>query len=192
MQIICMGFQSLKTFLQNGFKWVEDLSQFSENFIKKVDVQHLKRLFNLHKDLPFLPERKKVEKVEKLICSIEDKEKYVIHIRALKQALNHGLKLKKVHRVIQFIQKDWLKPYIDMNTELRKKAQNEFEKNCDKNSESSYIGYLDANNLYGWAISQKLSTNGFKWVEKVEKLIWLVLFGFGFKRLNNSKNLFVA
>ena len=66
--------------------------------------------------------------MEKLICCIEDKEKYVIHVRALKQALNHGLKLKKVHRVIQFIQKDWLKSYIDMNTELRKKTQNEFEK----------------------------------------------------------------
>ena len=55
-------------------------------------------LFNSHKDLPFLPERKKVEKVKKLICSIEDKEKYVIHIRALKQALNHGLILRKVHK----------------------------------------------------------------------------------------------
>ena len=71
--------------------------------------------------MPFLPERKNVEKVDKLICNIEDKEKYVIHIRALKQALNHGLKLKKVDRVIQFIQKDWLKPYIDMNTELKKR-----------------------------------------------------------------------
>ena len=58
-------------------------------------MEYPKRLFNLHKDLPFLPERKKVEKVEKLICSIKDKEKYVIHIRALKQALNYGLKLKK-------------------------------------------------------------------------------------------------
>ena len=54
-------------------------------------------LFNSHKDLPFLPERKKVEKFEKLIFSIEDKEKYVIHIRALKQALNNGKKNKKVH-----------------------------------------------------------------------------------------------
>ena len=98
----------------NGFKWVEDLSQFKEDFIKKfddksdtgyfleVDIDYPKELFNLHRDLPFLPKRKKVEKVEKLICSIEDKEKYVIHIRALKQALNYGLKLKKVHRVIQF------------------------------------------------------------------------------------------
>ena len=85
-------------------------------------------LFNDHKNLPFLPERKKVEKVQKLICSVEDKEKYVIHIRSLRQALNHGLKLKKVHRVIKFKQKAWLKPYINMNTELRKKSQNEFEK----------------------------------------------------------------
>ena len=69
----------------------------------------------------FLPEREKVEKVEKLICRIEDKEEYVIHIRALKQALNHGLKLKEVYGVIQFKQKAWLKPYIDMNTEIKKK-----------------------------------------------------------------------
>ena len=72
------------------------LSQFSEDFIKKydensymgyfleVDIDYPEELFNLHKDLPFLLERKKVEKVEKLICSVEDKEKYVIHIRALK------------------------------------------------------------------------------------------------------------
>ena len=120
----------------NGFKWVKQkkLLKFNEDFIKKydknsnkgyfleVDIDYPKELFNLHKDLPFLPERKKVEKVEKLICSIEDKEKYVIHIRALKQALNHGLKLKEVYRIIQFKQKAWLKPYIVMNTALRKKA----------------------------------------------------------------------
>ena len=63
-----------------------------------------------------------------LICSIEDKEKYVIHIRTLKQALNHGLILKRVHKAIQFNQKAWLKSYIDMNTNLRKKAKNEFKK----------------------------------------------------------------
>ena len=64
--------------------------------------------------------KEKVEKVEQPICSIEDKEKYVIHIRTLKQALTHGLKLKKVHRVTQFNQKRWLKTYIDMNTKYRK------------------------------------------------------------------------
>ena len=75
---------------------------------------------------------KKIEKVKKLVCNIEDKEKYVIHKRALKQALNHGLKLEKVHRAIQFNQKAWLKPYIDMNTKLRKEAKNEFEKDFFK------------------------------------------------------------
>ena len=136
----------------NGFKWVEKLSRFNEIFIKnyyensdigyflEVDIDYLKSLFNIHKVLPFLPERKKVEKVEKLICSIEDREKYVIHIRALKQALNHGLKLKKVHRIIQFKQKSWLKPHIDMNTELTKKAKNEFEKNFFKLMNNSVFG----------------------------------------------------
>ena len=128
-----------------SFKWVKKLSKFNESFIKKgynensdrgyfleVDVEYPKNLFNLHKDLLFSPERKKIEKCNKLICNIEDKEKYVVHIRALKQALNHGLILKKVHKVIQFNQKAWLKPYINMNTELRKKAKNEFEKDFFK------------------------------------------------------------
>ena len=97
----------------NGFKWVKQkkLSEFNEDFIKnydenskkgyflEVDIDYPKELFSLHKDLSFLPERKKIEKVEKFICSIEEKEKYVIHIRALTQALNCGLKLKKVHRI---------------------------------------------------------------------------------------------
>ena len=74
----------------------------------------------------FLTERKKLQKVEKLVCSIEDKE-YVIHIRALKQALNHGLILKDEHRVIKFNQEAWLNPYIDMNNKSRKEAKNEFE-----------------------------------------------------------------
>ena len=137
------GWEMSQRLQVNDFKWVkqEELLKFNEDFIKnydensntgyflEVDIDYPKELFNLHKDLPFLPERKKVEKVEKLICSIEDKEKYVIHIRALKQALNHGLKLKKVHRIIQFKLKAWLKVYIYMNSELKKKAKDKFEKN---------------------------------------------------------------
>ena len=64
--------------------------------------------------------------------SIDDKENYVIHISALKQALNHGLKLTKVHRVIEFKQEAWLKPYIDMNTKLRTDAKNDFERDFFK------------------------------------------------------------
>ena len=59
-------------------------------------------------------------------------KKYVVHIRALKQALNHGLILQQVHILIQFNQKAWLKPYIDMNIKLRKEAKNEFEKDLFK------------------------------------------------------------
>ena len=84
--------------------------------------------------------KKKVEKVEKFICSIEDKEKYVIHVRALKKALNHGLKLKQAYRIIQFKQKAWLKPYIDRKIELRKKKQNEFDKNFFKLINNSVFG----------------------------------------------------
>ena len=136
----------------NGSKWVEDLSQFNEDFIKgynenrdrgyflEVDVECLKNLFNPHKDLPFLPERTKIRKVKKLICDIQDKEKYVVQIRALKQALNHGLKLKRVHRLIRFNQEAWMKPYIGMNTNLRNEAKNEFEKDFFKQVNNNAFG----------------------------------------------------
>ena len=70
----------------------------------------------------------KIRKVEKLVVNLHDKTEYFIHIRNLKQALNHQLVLKKVHKVIKFNQNAWLKPYIDMNTNLRRKAKNNFEK----------------------------------------------------------------
>ena len=87
----------------NGFKWVEKsrCSRFNEIFITnydensdkgyflEVDGDYPKKLFDLHKDLSFLSERKKVNKVEKLISNIEDKEKYVVHIKVLQQTLNH-------------------------------------------------------------------------------------------------------
>ena len=75
----------------------------------------------LHNDLPLLPERVKLEKVEKLAHNLHDKPEYIKHIRNLNQALNHRLVLKKVHRVIKFNQNAWLNRYIDMNTDLRKK-----------------------------------------------------------------------
>ena len=80
------------------------------------------------KDLPFLPKRMKIEKIKKLIANFHDKTEYAIHIRNLKQALNNGLVLKKLHGIIKFKQKAWLKSYIDINTDLRKKAKNDCEK----------------------------------------------------------------
>ena len=123
-----------------NFEWIKDTSQFNEDFIKhynevsdegyffEVDAQYPEKLHEFHNDLPFLPERMKIEKVEKLVANLHDKTDYVIQIRNLKQALNHGLVLKKVHGVVKFNQNAWLKPYIDMNTDLRKKAKNDFEK----------------------------------------------------------------
>ena len=72
----------------------------------------------------------KTEKVKKLVANLQDKTKYFIHAGNLKQALNHGLVLKKLHRAVKFNQDAWLKPYIDMNTDLTKKlkkAKNDFE-----------------------------------------------------------------
>ena len=75
----------------------------------------LNLMFNILKNyMDFI--RMKIEKVEKLVTNLHDKNEYVIYIRNFKQALNHGLVLKKLHRIIKYNQNAWLKPYIDMNT----------------------------------------------------------------------------
>ena len=136
----------------DGFKWVDELSMFTKDFIKSydeegdvgyllvVDIEYPKTFRMLHSDLPFLPDGMKFNKVKKLFCNVTDKENYLIHIFALEQALNHGLKLIRVHSVISFRQEAWLKPYIDLNTELRKNAKNEFEKDFYKLKISSIYG----------------------------------------------------
>ena len=78
--------------------------------------------------MSLLPEGMKIKKVEKIVANLHDKTEYIIHIRNLKQALNHGLVFKKFRRVIKFNQNAWLKPYIDVNIDIRKKAKNYFEK----------------------------------------------------------------
>ena len=133
-----------KKLLIDSFKWEEDLTMFTPDFIKKynensdsgylfhVDIEYPHTLRDKHSDVPCLPDRMLVNKVNKLMCSEYDKTNYSVHILALQQALKHGLILKKVHKVIIFRQGALLEPYINMNTELRTKANNEFEKDYYK------------------------------------------------------------
>ena len=124
----------------NHFKWVKDTSKINEEFIKnyyensekgyilEVDIKYPKKLHDLHSDLPYLPRRMKIDKCKKLVYNLHNVKKYVVHIKSLKQALNHGLKLKSIHRIIEFNQKAWLNSYINMNTELRKLAKDDLER----------------------------------------------------------------
>ena len=126
--------------------------KFNEDFIKnynddsdkgyifEVSVKYPKNFHDLHSSLPFLPERMKINKCNKLVCNLYDKNNYVVHIRSLKQALNHGILLKKVDKVIIFNQETWLKRYIDINIELRKQEKNDFEKDCFKLMNNSVFG----------------------------------------------------
>ena len=146
------GFAMSEPLPVDGFEWMKDLSNIDEDFIKnydensdkgyilEVNVEYLKSLYDLNSDLRFLPERMKIDKCKKLVCNLYNKKSYVVHIRSLKQALNHELILKKVHRVIQLNQEAWLKPYIDMNTELRKQAKNDFEKDFFKLMNNAVFG----------------------------------------------------
>ena len=139
------GWAMSKKLPVNGFRWKKDMLKFNEEFIRnyeedsdkgyilEVDVEYPKHL-QFSYDLPFLPEKIKINKIEKLICNLSNKEKLFCHIRLLRQVLNHGLILKKVNRVIQFNQEAWLKSNIDMNTELIKKAKNDFEKDLMNNA----------------------------------------------------------
>ena len=97
----------------NDFEWMEETSEFNEDIIKiyneesdkgyflENDVRYPQKIYDLHNDLPFLPERKKLEKAKKLVTNFHDKTEYVIHIRNLEQALNHGLNLiRKMARTL--------------------------------------------------------------------------------------------
>ena len=135
-----------------GFRWMTDISRMDEEFVRSydkndikgyildVDVDYPNELQNLHSDFPFLAESMVMNNTKKLVCNLQDKKNYVVHINVLKQALDHGLKLRKVHRVIEFDQEAWLKKYINFNTELRKNAFNDFEKDFFKLMDNAVYG----------------------------------------------------
>ena len=123
-----------------GFKWVDvnpnEISELAtrtdKGYILEVDVSYPRKLHNPHNNLPFMCERMEINGVEKLVPNLRDKKNYIIHIQALNQALQLGLRLDRIHRAIEFDQSPWLKTYIDFNTQLRTEATNDFEKDFFK------------------------------------------------------------
>ena len=131
-----------------AFKWIDvnpnEISELAtrtdKGYVLEVDVSYPKELHNQHNDLPFMCERMEINGVEKLVLNLRDKKNCVIHIQALNQALQHGLRLDRIHRVIEFDQLPWLKTYIDSNTQLRTAATNDFEKDFFKLMNNSVFG----------------------------------------------------
>ena len=142
--------QSLPT---SKFKWVDiKPSQIHalatskiKGYLLEVDVRYPTELHDSHNDLPFMCKKMKINKVEKLVPNLRDKKNYVIRIRALDQALRHGLVLERIHRAIGFSQSDWMKPYIDFNTQLRTLTTNDFEKDFFKFMNNSVFGKMMEN-----------------------------------------------
>ena len=137
----------------HGFKWLSsgEMEKLFNNrvvqiweknpCILEVDLEYPEDLHDLHNDYPFCPERVECKNgVEKLIPNLRNKTKYVIHYKNLIQCLKAGMKLKKIHRGIKFIESEWMKPYIEMNTNLRTKAKNNFEKDFFKLMNNSVFG----------------------------------------------------
>ena len=94
----------------------------------------------------------KINGVEKLVPNLHNKQNYIIHIKALNQALKHGLILEGIHRAIEFNQSAWMKPYIDFNTQLRTKVTNDFEKDFFKLMNNAVFGKKQ------WRTSESIET----------------------------------
>ena len=129
-----------------GFKWVDPSSEcntekngiYTKGYLLDVDVHYPKNL--PHSDFPFLAEKMCINGVTKLVPNMLDKKNYVVHYKTLMQALGHGLKLIKINRALEFDQTDWLKSYIDLNTNMRTKATNDFENNFYKLMNNAVFG----------------------------------------------------
>ncbi|KYN05857.1 hypothetical protein ALC62_03210 [Cyphomyrmex costatus] len=133
------------------FQWVKDAANFDANaiapdsptgYILEVDLEYPQHLHDAHTDLPFCPTRDKLpgKREDKLLATLYDKQRYVIHYRNLQQCTHHGLRVTKIHRVLQFAQSAWLRDYIELNTQFRTRAKNDFEKNLYKLMNNAVFG----------------------------------------------------
>ena len=125
------GWAMSKPLPVRNFKWMneKELEEW-KNFpcILKVDLEYPEKLHDLHNKYPLAAEKLKVGNVEKLVPNLNDKKNYVIHYENLKQCESMGMKIKKIHKGVKFEEEDFMKQYIDLNTKLRMKSKNDFEK----------------------------------------------------------------
>ena len=143
----------------SGFKWVDKPpTEPGKGCILEVDLEYPAELHESHNDYPLAPERLKVKEewlsryqanlleddnilnTEKLVPNLMDKTEYVLHYRNLQLYLSLGMKLKKIHRILEFNEAPWMEPYIRMNTEFRKKSKSAFEKDFYKLMNNSVFG----------------------------------------------------
>ena len=142
------GWAMSQPLLTGVFKWTDvnpiEISKLAtrtdKGYLLEVDVSYPKELHNPHNDLPFMCERMEINGVEKLVPNLRDKKNYVIHIQALNQALQHGLRPDRIHRAIEFDQSPCLKTYIDFDTQQRTAATNDFQKDFFKLMNNSVFG----------------------------------------------------
>ena len=137
------GWAMMKPLPVGDFHWMtnEELKNWRDYpCVLEVNLEYPEELHEAHNDYPLAPERLKINKVEKLIPTLLKKEKYVLHRQNLKLYLELGLKLKWIHRGIKFREKPWMKSYIELNTDLRTKGKNDFEKDFFKLMNNSVFG----------------------------------------------------
>ncbi|XP_053990013.1 uncharacterized protein LOC128882439 [Hylaeus volcanicus] len=133
------------------FRWFDNVANFDVSsiaadsptgYILEVDLEYQQRLHDIHADLPFCPTCAKPpgKREDKLLATLYDKQRYVIHYRNLQEFTRHGIRITKVHRVLQFAQSPWLHDYIELNTKFRTLATNDFEKNLYKLMNNAIFG----------------------------------------------------
>ena len=126
---------------RSDISWLRSfLAEDETGYILQVDLEYPKELHNAHNVYPLALESLLINKIDKLTPNLNKKTKYILHLKNLQLYLSLGLKLTKIHKVLAFDQKDWMRPYIDMNTSLRTASKNDFEKDFLKLMNNSFFG----------------------------------------------------